>query len=144
MSKKKDESSFRKRIKRGREFERWERKQWQDEIESEAPTEWKGKRGRIDIRFLDENEGYVVVVELKATDWNKMADHRVRPNVLSHARQLWRYINSELEEYDVIPSLAYPVSPNDENRKTQIEAILNERAIQVVWRDEEYSGVSED
>ena len=130
---------FGKRVKRGRHFEIWERSRWTSPghqgVETEAPTEFKGRRGRIDLRFVDDKEGHSIVVETKATDWDKMASHRVRPNALRHARQLWRYINAELEGGPVLPALVYPAEPNTPGRKEEIDAILDERFIQVVWRE---------
>jgi len=130
---------FRKRVKRGRKFETWERSKWNgpghEGVETEAPTVWNGRRGRIDLRLVDEEEGHTVVVETKATDWDKMARHRVRPNALRHARQLWRYIDAELESRPVLPALVYPTEPSTPGRKEEIEAILHERSIQVVWRE---------
>jgi hypothetical protein len=104
-------------------------------VETEASTGSKGRRGRIDLRLVDEDEGHSVVVETKATDWDKMASHRVRPNALRHARQLWRYIDAELERGPVLPALVYPAEPNTPLRKEEVEAILHERFIQVVWRE---------
>ena len=131
--------AFRKRVKLGRRFETWERSRWaspgHEDVETEAPTAWKGRRGRIDLRLVDEEEGHSVVVETKATDWDKMAPHRVRPNALRHARQLWRYIDAELEDRPVLPALVYPTEPSTPGRKKEIEAILHERLIQVVWRE---------
>lgn len=128
-------------IKRGREFEEKERSQWSpedgEELSFEAPSRWQGKRGRIDIRLFDLEEGFTVVVELKATDWDRMAPHRIRPNALRHARQVWRYIEAELENYDVVPALVYPSTPKTPGRKEEVESILHERFIQVVWRDDE-------
>ena len=130
---------FRKRVKRGRRFEGWERSKWNgpghEAVETEAPTAWKGRRGRIDLRLVDEEDGHSVVVETKATDWDRMSAHRVRPNALRHARQLWRYIDAELESRQVLPALVYPTEPNTPGRKEEIEAILHERSIQVVWRE---------
>jgi hypothetical protein len=131
--------SFRKRVKRGRQFETWERSKWNgpghEDVEIEAATAWKGRRGRIDLRLVDEEDGHSVVVETKATDWDRMAPHRVRPNALRHARQLWRYIDAERESRQVLPALVYPTEPNTPGRKEEIEAILNGRLIQVVWRE---------
>jgi len=131
--------SFGKRVRRGRRFQTWERSKWSglahEAVETEAQTGWKGKRGRIDLRLVDEEEGHSVVVEMKASDWDKMAPHRVRPNALRHARQLWRYINAELEGGPVLPAIVYPVEPKTPGRKEEIEAILHERYIQVVWRE---------
>ena len=131
--------TLKKRAKRGRTFENWERSRWigpdNAGIEPEAATVWKGRRGRIDMRLIDNQEGHTIVVETKATDWDAMAPHRVRPNALRHSRQLWRYIEAELEDRPVLPALIYPTEPETPGRKEQIEAILHERLIQVVWRD---------
>jgi hypothetical protein len=133
------DSAFSKRVRRGRHFEIWERSRWNspghEGAKAEAWTSFKGRRGRIDLLLRDEEEGHSVVVETKATDWDSMAPHRVRPNALRHARQLWRYINAELEGGPVIPALVYPAEPITPGRKEEIEAILNERFIQVVWRE---------
>jgi hypothetical protein len=106
---------FSKRVRRGRRFETWERLQWNspdhEAAKPEASTAFRGRRGRIDLLLRDEEEGHSVVVETKATDWDSMAPHRVRPNALRHARQLWRYINAELEGGPVIPALVYPAEP---------------------------------
>jgi hypothetical protein len=133
-------SSFQRRIKRGRAFEKWERDQWIGDLNSladfEAPTKWKGKRGRIDIKLVDSEEDHTIIVELKASNWDKMKPHRVRPNALRHSRQIWRYIEAELSERSVLPAIIYPASPKLPGRKELIEEILGERLIQVVWRDE--------
>lgn len=136
----KNTKSFLKCISRGRRFEKWERSQWNDELNSaamfEAPTEWKGKRGRVDIRLNLTDDGQIVIVELKATDWDKIKESRVRANALRHANQIWRYIDAHLSPADVIPAVVYPAPPKSTKRKEQLENILNERGIQVVWRED--------
>jgi hypothetical protein len=138
MTKNRNWENFLQRIRRGREFEKNERSHWRprgdEELSFEAPSHHKGKRGRIDIRLFDLEEGFTVVVELKATDWDRMAPHRVRPNALRHTRQIWRYIEAELENADVLPALVYPAVPETPGRKGGVESILHERFIQVVWR----------
>jgi hypothetical protein len=143
MSNNEGESSWQQfldHIRRGRKFENWERGQWIGDLNEravfEAGTVLKGKRGRIDIKLFDEEEGHTIIAEIKATDWDRMGPHRVRPNVLRHARQIWRYIEAELETADVLPAIIYPKTPETPGRKEQIEAILHEKWIQVVWRDE--------
>ncbi len=137
---KKKRKIFVERVRRGREFERWERSQWKGELnenaEFEAQTKWRGKRGRVDIRLIDSQDGNTIVVEIKATKWDAMKAHRVRPNAMRHARQLWRYVDAELENQDATPAIIYPKSPKVPGRKQQIEDILIEQFIQVVWRDE--------
>ena len=131
---------FLKRVKRGRKFEEWERAHWNNELNSaaefEASTQWEGKRGRVDIRLKLEEDGQVVIVEIKATDWDNLNEHRIRPTALRHARQIWRYIEDHLSPLDVTPAIVYPSPPRKSGRKELIEEILNERAISVVWRED--------
>ncbi len=140
MAQPKTRLEFRKRISQGRKFEAWERSQWKDGIndaaEFEASTSLAGKKGRVDIRLRITDEGEVVIVEIKATDWDKMKPDRIRPNALRHANQIWRYIEAHLSPEDVVPAIVYPPPPLTPTRKEQIEAILEERGIQVVWREE--------
>lgn len=131
---------FIKRVQRGRKFEEWERAQWNSELNSaaefEAPTSWRGKRGRVDIKLRIEEDGNIVIVEIKATDWDKIKEERVRPTALRHANQIWRYIEAHLTPLDVTPAIVYPSPPQIRGRKELLEEILNERGIQVVWREE--------
>jgi len=140
MSNDKKLREFLNRVGRGRQFEAWERSQWNGKINStadfEAPTVWKGKRGRVDIRLKLEEDGHMVIVEIKATQWDKLKKHRVRPTALRHAHQIWRYIDAHLSPLDVTPAIVYPSPPTRPGLKEQLEEILNERGIQVVWREE--------
>lgn len=118
MSKKKQ---FLQRISRGRRFEEWEKAYWPEgqieQPEFEAPANWKGKRGRVDIRIDIPKDNNVVVIEIKASDWDKMKAHRVRPNALRHANQVWRYIEAYVSPRAVIPALVYPSAPKTPGRK---------------------------
>jgi hypothetical protein len=140
MTKNKVFQEFLKRDQRGRKFEEWERSQWNSELNSaaefEAPTSWKGKRGRVDIKLKLEEDGNIVIVEIKATEWDKLKEERVRPTALRHANQIWRYIDAHLTPLDVTPAIVYPSQPQTPGRKELLEEILNERGIQVVWREE--------
>ncbi len=132
--------TFQDDITRGREFERRVKADWKNLKDGvarfEAPTKYKGKKGRIDI-LIEELGDYVSIVEVKATDWDRVAPHRVRPNALRHARQIWRYIDKEVDEgQGVCPGIIYPSPPTDLKVKLQVEEILNDRGIQVVWQDE--------
>jgi hypothetical protein len=143
---KKTRIDIRHRSKLGREFEGWERSRWIDPShagkQAEAPTEWKEKRGRIDLRLVDLAEGHTVLVEIKASDWDAMTPHRVRPNALRHARQLWRYIEAELAQRPVLPAIVYPIEPITPGRKEEIESALKERFISVVWRELDLDSLS--
>jgi len=140
MKKDKIFREFLKRVGRGRKFEAWERAHWNNELNSaaefEAPTQWEGKRGRVDIRLKLEEDGEIVIVEIKATNWDNIKESGVRSTALRHSRQIWRYIEDHLTPLDVIPALVYPSPPLIPGRKEQLEEILNERGLQVIWREE--------
>lgn len=132
---------FIENIRRGRKFEREEKAGWKhigmDREKFEAPTIWGSKSGRIDIK-IDEGLPFIAIIEMKATDWNRISRTNIRSTVQRHARQIWRYIDDYVENRgrDVCPSLVYERPPRSDRVKTEIEGILNERFIQVVWRKE--------
>lgn len=101
-------------------------------------TDIKGKLGLMDPMLFDKHERHTIVVEIKASNWDKMKPHRVRPNALRHVRQLWRNIRAELNDGAILPTVIYPGTPKTPGRKNQIEEILHEMGIQVVWRDDQY------
>ena len=95
-----------------------------------------GRRGRIDIHAESEAP-QVAVVEIKATDWNRMTPQAVRRNVARHARQVWAYIESQLSAAkEVSPGVIYPAMPRSPGRRDLIEALLEEQGIAVVWDNE--------
>ena len=100
MKKDKKFRQFIRSVSRGRKFEDWERSQWNSgvntAVEIEASTQWEGKRGRVDFRLKLAEDGHTVIVEIKATNWDRLKEHRVRPTTLRHARQIWRYIEDHL------------------------------------------------
>ena len=93
----------------------------------------------IPMLFPGFSRDLVSVIEIKRTDWDRMKPHRVRPNVQRHARQVWRYIEPFLDDEDprdACPGIIYEHVPTVPGRVEEIETVLNERAIQVVWRTE--------
>ena len=133
-----------KRLRRGKDFHRKIQKEWLDTAQGIILPEktirrLTGRRGRVDI-FVDDDsdENHVAVIEIKASDWDRMKPKAVRRNALRQVRQIWGYIDSqaELEEKDVSPGIIFPARPSDENRLEEIENIFNDWGIQVVWHDE--------
>ena len=126
---------------RGRQFELAEKAEWQRVQGLHVTLEHgltlqQGNRGRIDI-FIEEQDMSRSIIEVKATDWDAMDDHRLRPNVLRHARQVMKYVYPFWNRgIDVCPGIAYPRAPSSPDRRQQIENALAERSIQVVWFDE--------
>lgn len=126
-------------LRKGKAFEKKEKREWnatRQKLAFENPvTDPKGKRGRMDIYVPKAGKGLVSIAEIKATNWNKISNARIRQNVLRHARQIWRYIEIEIERgADVSPGLIYPRAPRKKAVKDLVENLLNERLIQCVWR----------
>jgi hypothetical protein len=129
---------FEELMRRGREFEKKEKDEWKNLTSGAVRYEiYKKKaRGRLDIR-IDEADDFVSVIEIKATDWDRILPHRLRVTALRHGRQIWRYIDAELaEKKQVCPAIVYPSAPYHTARRQAVEDALNERGIQVVWHDE--------
>ena len=132
------------RLRRGKEFHCKIQKEWLDTAQGIILPEkiihrLSGRRGRVDI-FVDDDsdQNHVAVVEIKASDWNRMESKAVRRNALRQVRQIWSYIDSqvELDGKDVSPGIIFPKKPFDNERLEEIEKIFNDSGIQVVWHDE--------
>jgi hypothetical protein len=118
------------------------------------------RNGRVDLLLVPQgSEAAAVVVEIKSTDWDALADQRVRPNLRSHLRQLQRYLDvyvADLRqeprttgpEHDptgnhspggwdsVTGVLLYPRRPNDSSRAQLVEEFAAREALMVVWYSE--------
>lgn len=128
------------RLKRGKAFHREVQAEWEQQAEGDVRSERRitkpsGRGGRVDIHVDDASD--VAIVELKATDWDRMTAEAVHRNVRRHARQIWEYIESQLTEgRDVSPGVIFPHLPCDPERVCLIEGLFEEEGIQVIWRDE--------
>ncbi len=137
-------SKFLGNVRRGRKFEAEERAGWnhiaKEHIKVESPTTWHSKRGRVDIK-IDEGENYIAIIEVKGTDWDNLRPQRIRSTAQRHARQVWRYVDDHVENHgkEVCPALVYEYIPKDPSVRAEVEQILNDRFIQVVWRKEQPS-----
>ena len=102
-------------------------------------TKLSKRRGRMDI-FVDDdsNENHVTIVEIKATDWDKMKEKNVQRNAMRQVKQIWSYIDVQLdlEGKEVSPGIIFPKLPSDRERLKKIEKIYNDWGIQVVWHNE--------
>ncbi len=140
-------SGFLNDVRCGREFEASEKARWshisEDHIHFEAPTVLRARRGRVDIK-IDEGLDYIAVIEIKATNWDRLAPARLRPTALRHARQIWRYVEDFLDTKgkEVCPALVYQFEPREPGIRKEVEEILNGRLIQVVWRKEHAGGLT--
>ena len=132
------------RLRRGKEFHRKIQKEWLGTAQGiilpeKVVQRLSGRRGRVDIFVGDDSDqNHVAVIEIKASDWNRMKPKSVRRNAMRQVRQIWSYIDSqvELDGKDVSPGIIFPNKPFDNERLEEIEKIFNDWGIQVVWHDE--------
>jgi hypothetical protein len=119
------------------------------------------RSGRVDLLVLPSGGDLAaVVVEIKSTDWDALAEHRVRPNLRSHVRQLQRYLDVYIgdlrqesgpadlgldaddgrpanRQWDSVSGvLLYPQRPTNSARVHLMEEITYREALTVVWYDE--------
>ncbi|HYT90651.1 MAG TPA: hypothetical protein VEL76_18230 [Gemmataceae bacterium] len=100
--------------------------------------------GRIDLLIDVDDSGrpLLVVIEVKNTDWDARADHRVMPNLSRHARQVWNYLDALMPCVDagelagLQAALVYPRRPSYPGRAEFIEETLDSQGISVVFYDE--------
>lgn len=129
-------------LSRGKDFHKKMQADWLNTAEGKiliekAITKPTGRKGRIDIFVDEDGDKLVAVAEVKASDWDKMTDSAVRRNVRRQLKQIWDYIESQLNvKKDVSPGIIFPKRPKDKERMRLIEELFEEEGIPVVWQDE--------
>jgi excisionase family DNA binding protein len=129
------------RLRRGKAFHKRVQLEWTEQAEGDVEIEastvkLNGRRGRIDV-FVDVDDDMVAIVEIKASDWDRMTLDAVRGNVERQASQIWGYIDSQLAEgRDVCPGVILQKRPVSRERLDMIESLFDELGISVVWDDE--------
>ena len=79
----------------------------------------------------------VAVAEIKDSDWDAMTLKAVRRNVNRHAKQLFDYIDTQLEKgLEVSLGIIFRKRPKDMERLQLVEDLFDEWGIPVVWEDE--------
>ena len=136
-------------LRRGRAFEKRVQEDWKrtaqgdPEIENRIPLlegltrKGRRKHGRMDI-FLNDVGDLVVVVEIKATDWDRIPPKNALRNLGSHRRQVWKYIDKYLDgnEVDVCAGIIYPSAPKTPGLRKRVEEYHGSYGLQVVWYDD--------
>ena len=138
-------------LRRGKAFHKLIQAEWEDEAQGTVRVERQvvktgGRKGRIDVFVNDEDpNGTVAIVEIKATDWDKIKTGNIRRNARRQIRQVLGYIESQIragkfvptgEGKHVSPGIIFPRRPRDPRRLRQIETLFWEEGITVVWHDE--------
>lgn len=131
------------RMARGREFHQRVQAEWLRDTKDGTPRierridRLSGQWGRVDILIEDLGD-FVSVIEIKATEWDQWSDDRIPRYVRRQIRQIWSYVDAQLEIYEVevCPGVIFPHRPLDPRRLALIERLFNGEGIQVVWHDE--------
>ena len=98
------------------------------EVVYEGKTERKkGDYGRMDIFLNDREHRYVVIYEIKATNWNKIRPENILKNIESHGRQLHKYIEKFVKDHNdtVVHGVIYPQPP----KSLELKKLIEEMAI---------------
>lgn len=138
-------------LRRGKIFHRKIQKEWMEDAQGTVKCErivlkTNDRKGRVDV-FVDDDdpEGSIGIVEIKASDWDKMTDKAVRRNVRRQIKQIWDYIETQIKGPDYVPTgegksvcpgVIFPKRPRDDKRMKLIETLFDNEGIQVVWNDE--------
>ena len=137
------ESHEPRQLRRGKAFHKTIQQEWRaTAIDGEPHSErtirrLNGRYGRVDV-LVEELGDMVSVIEIKCTDWDRMTEANVVRNVKRQIRQIWTYVEAELELYgcDVCPGVIFPKLPRSAERLGLIETMFNSEGIQVVWHNE--------
>lgn len=100
----------------------------------------KQKSGRMDIIIHNAaGDNYVMIMEIKATDWDKIKQENIKRNIYRHSKQLYNYIDKfmTINKYDVGLALLYPEPPKKEGLKEFIEkCAMDIYSFPVYWYNE--------
>ena len=99
----------------------------------------KGSFGRMDIMIDDSENEFVMIIEIKATDWDKIRSENIRRNLSRHGRQLHKYVNKYIKEnnFTVGLGIIYPNPPKTKGLKEHIEHMAMELfSFPVYWYTE--------
>ena len=129
------------RLRKGKKFHRLIQDEWKATAEGQIRPEHgvvkpSGRRGRVDI-FVDPKEADVAVVEIKASDWDRMTEANLRRNVRRQARQIMSYAEPQVEVGKTVSiGIIFPKRPRKPGRLDLVENLFDEEGIPVVWHDE--------
>jgi len=137
--------TIQQRAKRGREFEKVLEREWNKHqpglVKTQQKTEWKKRKGRIDI-FIDDGE-LMLVVEAKSTDWDKIKRTRLKEYAKRHLRQLFRYVDGVMEQsknegknLDACLGVTYPREPTETDRLNDLKMIFDEYGASLSFENE--------
>lgn len=112
-------------------------------VQSEAVIEFSGllkakkKSGRADI-LITELGDFVTILEIKATDWDRIKTSNIKKNLWSHANQLLKYVEKyiEVDNINVCLGIIYPCPPKTIELQGVIESYLEHYGTPAYWYNE--------
>jgi len=99
----------------------------------------KQKRGRMDIFIYEDSDDYVTILEIKATNWDRIKEKNIRRNLYRHYNQLFKYIDKfvEIDNLNVCHGIIYPEPPLKKGLKGYIEkCAMDNYSFPVYWYTE--------
>jgi len=100
----------------------------------------KQKSGRMDIIIHNAaGDDFVMIMEIKATDWDKIKPKNIKRNLCKHSKQLYNYIDKfmSVNKFDVGLALLYPEPPKKEGLREHIEkTAMDKYSFPVYWYSE--------
>jgi hypothetical protein len=98
----------------------------------------KQQSGRMDI-LIQELDDFVTIVEIKATNWDKIKPENIKRNLYRHQKQLFNYIDKflEIDKLDVCLGIVYPKPPQKKGLRQFIEKYLEDNyGVPAYWFNE--------
>ena len=94
--------------------------------------------GRADIFIAEDGDDFVTILEVKATDWDRIKPKNIKRNLWSHQRQIFMYIDKYVdhENLNVCPGLIYPYPPKTPGLRELIETYLESYGAPAYWYTE--------
>ena len=137
-------------LKRGKEFQKIVQSDFKQNNKSgiicierhvsfEGVSKLKQQKGRMDIFVFEESDDFVTVLEIKATDWDKIKYGNIIRNLYRHSKQLFNYIDKfmEIDKKSVCHGIIYPAPPKSKELKSFIENCAMERySFPIYWYSE--------
>lgn len=136
-------------LKRGKAFQKIVQNDYQENSKGQVKIEEhvsfaemqgiKQLRGRMDIVVHDDKSGYIMIMEIKATDWDKIKTKNIKRNLYRHSRQLYNYVDKFLDVDDLSVGIAvlYPKPPVTKGLKEKIEQLAMDcYCFPVYWYNE--------
>lgn len=99
----------------------------------------KQKRGRMDIFVYEDTDDFVTIIEIKATDWDRIKEKNIKRNLYRHHKQLFNYIDKfmKVDKKDVCHAVIYPAPPIREGLRDYIEkCAMDMYSFPVYWYSE--------